>query len=144
MNSKQQVQEGSATGIRRILERGGRIRVEAAVVTGVVAEYYGVSGEELSGPGRTQEVCFARHAVMYVLRTVSGANLPAIGRAVGRDHTTVLHGISRMEQMVGESPAVRREIELLSTTCRRRIEAAASAEVLRCRSAWQPPARSRR
>lgn len=47
---------------------------------------------QILGPGRSRHVSFARAAIAYWARRLSGLSLPQIGRALGnRDHTTILH-----------------------------------------------------
>jgi chromosomal replication initiator protein len=60
------------------------------------AEYFGVPVVELTGRNRSAKIAWPRQIVMYVMREELGASLPQIGHALGRDHTTVMHGIDRV------------------------------------------------
>ncbi|MFP5377559.1 MAG: chromosomal replication initiator protein DnaA [Acidimicrobiia bacterium] len=78
----------------------GRIIDEAASV-------FGVSVEALRGHSRTRSLVQARQSAMYVCRSLTDESLPAIGRAFGdRDHTTVLHAVRKIEQLMAERATV--------------------------------------
>lgn len=72
--------------------------VPAARVVAAVADRFGVAEGALRGRDRTRLVASARHAGMYLCRTLSGLSLPAIGAEFGgRDHSTVLNGIRQVQ-----------------------------------------------
>ena len=51
---------------------------------------------------------------MYLAKTMTPRSLPEIGRRFGgRDHTTVLHAVRKVEEMAGQDQKLAREIELL-------------------------------
>jgi chromosomal replication initiator protein len=68
------------------------------LVTRLVAAETGVSVEAIRSISRRTHHVRARQIVMFVLRNQWGASLPKIGRFLGRDHTTVLHGVRQVEQ----------------------------------------------
>ena len=71
------------------------------------AEVFGVTVEALCGYSRTRALVLARQAAMYVCRSLTDESLPGIGRAFGqRDHTTVLHAVRKIEQLMTERAAV--------------------------------------
>ncbi|MGH9151672.1 MAG: chromosomal replication initiator protein DnaA, partial [Acidimicrobiales bacterium] len=77
-----------------------RIIEEAAAV-------FGVGVEALRGQSRSRSLVLARQSAMYVCRSLTDESLPAIGRAFGdRDHTTVLHAVRKIEQLMTERAAV--------------------------------------
>ncbi len=67
----------------------------------------------LLGPGRTKEVALARQILMHLLRNISGMSLPQIGELLQRDHTTVLHGIEKIESLIDTDDHVRQTIMAL-------------------------------
>lgn len=82
--------------VRSHIPIGGHRPSDADVVLEQVARESGVPVAELVGRSRARYVVWARHRAMARLRD-EGWSLPAIGEVFGRDHTTVLHGIRRME-----------------------------------------------
>ncbi len=65
-----------------------------------VAEAFGVPLAELRSTSRTPAVAWARQVAMYLARELTDATLPAIGRAFGRNHTTVLHACRRTAERI--------------------------------------------
>jgi len=66
----------------------------------VVAEYYNISPNELSSKIRTSKITMVRHIAMYLCRSLLTASLSQIGNEFGgRDHTTVINGIEKVEKL---------------------------------------------
>ena len=57
-----------------------------------ICKALGVSRNEIRSSRRHRDVVFARHAVMYWTIRLTSLSLPAVGRIMRRDHTTILHG----------------------------------------------------
>lgn len=96
----------------------------AGVVEACAAEW-GVTRQQLLGEGRTGAVLQARQAAMTLAHRLLGYSLPRIGRLVGRDHTTVLHGIRRMTSQCQGDPALAARLDDLAIRVARRKEPAA-------------------
>ena len=63
---------------------------------------------------RTANVVRPRQIAMYLAKTLTLRSLPEIGRRFGgRDHTTVLHAVRKIESLVGNDNVLAEEIELL-------------------------------
>ena len=68
-----------------------------------ISEHWGFSREQLIGGCRIRELVTARHIAMYVLRQ-AGLSYPAIAREIGgRDHTTVMHGVAKIERWMAKA-----------------------------------------
>ena len=92
--------------LRSFLGGAGRALTCERII-GEAAEVFGVSVEALCGYSRTRPLVQARQSAMYVCRSLTEESLPAIGRAFGqRDHTTVLHAVRKIEQLMSERAAV--------------------------------------
>ncbi|MBE3599645.1 MAG: chromosomal replication initiator protein DnaA [Limnochordaceae bacterium] len=73
----------------------------------VVAQHFGIEPEELRGKSRTRDVAFARQIAMFLARELTQASLPHIGDQFGgRDHSTVLHAIERVQAAMRADGAV--------------------------------------
>ncbi len=80
-------------------------------VIATVAEKCGVTSEAMKGRNRAQEIVMPRQIAMYLMREETGASLAEIGRALGgRDHTTVIHGIEKIEARLQEDSALRTRV----------------------------------
>jgi chromosomal replication initiator protein len=88
-----------------------RQNITAAEVVEAVAKHYGVSLKDLMGRGRRQEIVTPRQVAMYLLREETEASLVDIGQELGkRDHTTVMHGISKIERELETDTARRSQL----------------------------------
>ncbi len=80
----------------------------------MVARQYNVSRADLLSSRRTANVVRPRQVAMYLAKTLTLRSLPEIGRRFGgRDHTTVLHAVRKIENLVSTDTALAEEIELL-------------------------------
>lgn len=61
-------------------------------------QHYGATVAQMSS--RARRFCRPRQVAFYVARALTGMSLPQIGAAMGKDHTTVLHGIRVVEALV--------------------------------------------
>lgn len=79
-----------------------------------VAAYHGMSVADLTGRRRTADVARARQIAMYLLRTENGLSLPAIGEHLGgRDHSTVSHGVEKIDADMQSDETLRQIITKL-------------------------------
>jgi chromosomal replication initiator protein len=85
-----------------------RATTSAEDVVEAVARHYEVQEKDLKGRQRTRDIVVPRQVAMYLLREETDISLEEIGRAIGgRDHTTVMHGIKKIEAMVDNDVQLR-------------------------------------
>ena len=81
-----------------------------------VAERFGISRAELIGSSRAATPLRARQVAIYLTREMTDLSLPQIGRLYGgRDHTTVLNSLRRIEASLGEDEALNQKVAELRT-----------------------------
>jgi chromosomal replication initiator protein len=79
-----------------------------------VAQAWGVSEEALQSKRRTKDVTLPRQVAMYLIKELLGLPLVEIGRLFGgRDHSTVIHALGKVEEEIRLDPALRDRIEAL-------------------------------
>ncbi|MFZ0459502.1 MAG: chromosomal replication initiator protein DnaA [Rhodoplanes sp.] len=89
-------------------------KVKIEEIQRVVARRYNVSRGDLLSSRRTANVVRPRQIAMYLAKTMTLRSLPEIGRRFGgRDHTTVLHAVRKIEGLVGNDGALAEEIETI-------------------------------
>ncbi len=89
-----------------------RVRIED--IQRIVARQYNVSRADLLSSRRTANVVRPRQVAMYLAKVLTLRSLPEIGRRFGgRDHTTVLHAVRKIENLVGNDSTLADEIETL-------------------------------
>ena len=80
----------------------------------VVADRYKLKGALLRSKKRNKDIAHARHVAMYLVRTLTNASLPQIGKSFGdRDHTSVLHACNKIKGMVEDDWRFKEEVEQL-------------------------------
>jgi len=89
-----------------------RVRIED--IQRVVARHYNVSRQELVSNRRTRVIVKPRQVAMYLSKTMTPRSFPEIGRRFGgRDHTTVLHAVRKIEDLISGDSKLSHEVELL-------------------------------
>ena len=83
-----------------------------------VCERYNVRPAEMDSPRRARSVARPRQVAMYLAKQLTSLSLPDIGRKFGRDHSTVLHGVRKIEKLMEDDKALEEEVEAL----RRKLE----------------------
>ncbi len=85
-----------------------------------VSEHYNIRLSDLIGPRRVRTIARPRQVAMYLSKQLTARSLPEIGRRFGgRDHTTVMHGVRRIEDLKAVDNQIAEDVELL----RRALEA---------------------
>jgi len=89
-------------------------KVKIEDIQRLVANHYNVSKSDILSSRRTATVVRPRQIAMYLSKALTLRSLPEIGRRFGgRDHTTVLHAVRKIEGLTGQDMALAGEIDLL-------------------------------
>jgi chromosomal replication initiator protein len=89
-------------------------KVKIEDIQRLVANHYNVSKSDILSSRRTATVVRPRQIAMYLSKALTLRSLPEIGRRFGgRDHTTVLHAVRKIEGLTGQDVALAGEIDLL-------------------------------
>lgn len=85
-------------------------------IINVVADYYNISPSDITGKVRTGQIALARHISMYLIRKHLDVPLKKIGDMFGgKDHTTVMSGISKVDKELKTNKQLQEAIEELET-----------------------------
>ncbi len=102
------------------LLRASERKVTIEEIMRKVAEYYHLRMNDLMSARRARVVARPRQVAMYLAKTLTSKSLPEIGRKFGgRDHTTVIHAVKRVEELKQTDSQIADDVELL----RRMLEA---------------------
>ena len=97
------------TGIKNVATQ-----LSETKIINVVADYYNLVPSQLTGKVRTGQLALARHVAMYLIRINIDVPLSKIGNIFGgRDHTTVMNGILKVENMLKTDEPLKAAIEEL-------------------------------
>jgi chromosomal replication initiator protein len=106
--------ETAEAAIRDLVRNREPKRVKIEDIQKLVASRYNVSRSDILSERRTAAVVRPRQIAMYLSKVLTLRSLPEIGRRFGgRDHTTVLHAVRKIEKALGEDNALSDEVELL-------------------------------
>ncbi len=79
-----------------------------------VADHYNIRLSDMVGPKRTRCYARPRQVAMYLCKQLTSRSLPEIGRSFGgRDHTTVMHGVRRIDELRLQDAEIADDLELL-------------------------------
>jgi chromosomal replication initiator protein len=106
--------ETAQIAIRDLVRAHEPKRVKIEDIQKLVASHYSVTRADLLSSRRTAVVVKPRQIAMYLAKTLTLRSLPEIGRRFGgRDHTTVLHAVRKIESLSHADRALNDELELL-------------------------------
>lgn len=87
------------------------VKVRPIKVVSTVAKYFDFRNKDLLGTCRKADLVVARHVAMLLLRDTLGIQLEKVGEIMGgRDHTTVMHAVEKMEREINENGDIRRKV----------------------------------
>jgi len=79
-----------------------------------VAEHYNIRLADMHSARRARAVARPRQVAMYLSKQLTSRSLPEIGRKFGgRDHTTVIHAVKKIEELIESDSALAEDVELL-------------------------------
>jgi len=97
-----------------VLRVGPVVEVTADLIRSRVATEWGVSVEGLTSKKRTKDLTVPRQVAMYLIRELLDLSLVEVGRMFGgRDHSTVIHAVNKVEEDLGVDDGFRTRVELL-------------------------------
>lgn len=100
--------------LSHLLREDERKKVRIEDIQRVVSQHYDVDRKELLSNRRTRKIVRPRQVAMYLSKHLTPRSLPEIGRRFGgRDHTTVLHAVRKVESLKAEDSKLSKELELL-------------------------------
>ncbi|WP_082529438.1 chromosomal replication initiator protein DnaA [Aurantimonas sp. Leaf443] len=105
--------------LNQLTRTSGERRVRVEDILKFVSRHYNVSRTDLLSARRTRTIVRPRQIAMYLAKTMTPRSLPEIGRRFGgRDHTTVLHAVRKIEGERAADPKLSEELDII----RRMIE----------------------
>jgi chromosomal replication initiator protein len=104
----------SAQELLRDLLRANERRVTIDEIQKRVAEHFTIKMAEMTSSRRARIVARPRQVAMYLAKQLTQRSLPEIGRKFGgRDHTTVMHAVRKIEELIASDRALAEDVELL-------------------------------
>ncbi len=86
----------------------------AKKIAEIVAEFYNISMDDIIKESRKKEFVKPRQIAMYIIRKELDNSFPSIGGFFGgRDHTTVMHAVDKVEKLIEEKESFKQEVDLI-------------------------------
>ncbi|MBY0611071.1 MAG: chromosomal replication initiator protein DnaA [Beijerinckiaceae bacterium] len=106
--------EAAELAVRDLIKTREPKRVKIEDIQRLVANHFNVSRADILSSRRTATVVRPRQIAMYLSKSLTLRSLPEIGRRFGgRDHTTVLHAVRKIEGLVGQDNTLASEVDFL-------------------------------
>jgi chromosomal replication initiator protein len=107
--------------LRDLIPDSGASEITTSVIMGVIAEFFGVTMDDLCGPGRTKAHSQPRQIAMYLCRELTDLSLPRIGETFGgRDHTTVMHADKKIRNEIAQRRKTFEQVQELTARIKQR------------------------
>ena len=85
-----------------------------ARIQGEVSDYFDIPAYEMKSNRRSRSVARPRQIAMFLAKELTPKSLPEIGRRFGdRDHTTVIHAIRKVKELMESDPKISADVEIL-------------------------------
>ncbi|MEK7800822.1 MAG: helix-turn-helix domain-containing protein, partial [Pseudomonadota bacterium] len=112
--SKCQITLESTQEVLQDLLRASDRRITIDEIQRQVAEHFGVRLADMHSARRARAVARPRQVAMYLAKQLTARSLPEIGRKFGgRDHTTVMHAVKKVEELIAEDASFSQDVETL-------------------------------
>jgi len=107
--------------LRDLIPDSANSEITAATIMAVTAEFFGVTIDELCGPGKTKALAQSRQIAMYLCRELTDLSLPRIGQTFGgRDHTTVMHADKKIRNEIAQRRKTFEQVQELTARIKQR------------------------
>jgi len=114
LDNKEITVELAEEALKDIISPNDKREVTPELVIQVVADHYGITPLDISSQKRNKEIVYPRQIVMYLCRDMVGTPLQMIGKYLGgRDHTTIIHGIEKINAEINKNDTLNNTIEIL-------------------------------
>ena len=114
LEKKEVTLELAEQALKDIISPNEKKVITPEYIISVVSEHYGVTSADLCGNKRNAKIVMPRQVSMYLCREIISTPLKNIGKCLGnRDHTTVMHGIEKIEHELENDDNLKNTIDIL-------------------------------
>lgn len=100
--------------IKEFLNKSDDPHINTEYILSIVSNYFNLTSDEILSSKRTQEISYARHIAMYLMREFTGLSLPRIGKELGgRNHATIINGINNIKDSMEKNEDTKKIVEEL-------------------------------
>ncbi len=103
--------ELAENALKDIFSEQSVVQITPELIQEVVANYYNIRAEDITGSKKPKNIAFPRQIAMYLSRKILDISLPKIGEHFGgRDHSTVIHACTKIEKELEKDPSLQKTI----------------------------------
>ncbi len=100
--------------LKDIINPDKQKEITPSLIIDVVAEQFNVSPEDITSKKRSNEIVLPRQVFMYLCRKLTDTSYVSIAKLIGKkDHTTVIHGVKKIEDELNNNPELHNKIETI-------------------------------
>ena len=100
--------------LKDLISPDAKREVTPEMIADIVANHYHITMDDLKSKKKNKEIAYPRQITMYLCRQHTDVPLQTIGNILGkRDHSTVLHGIEKIEKDIASNPSMKNTIDVL-------------------------------
>ncbi len=97
--------------LRDLIDKEGKQEITVPFIQEVVANYYGITADDITSKKRTTAIAYPRQIAMYLSRKMLELSTPKIGELFGgRDHSTIIHGCDKIVKDLESNQKLQKEI----------------------------------
>ncbi len=107
--------------LRDLIPDSAASEITAPTIMAVTADFFGITMDEMCGPGKTKALAQSRQIAMYLCRELTDLSLPKIGQTFGgRDHTTVMHADKKIRTETAQRRKTFEQVQELTARIKQR------------------------
>jgi chromosomal replication initiator protein len=107
--------------LRDLIPDSATSEITAPTIMAVTADFFGITMDEMCGPGKTKALAQSRQIAMYLCRELTDLSLPRIGQTFGgRDHTTVMHADKKIRNEIAQRRKTFEQVQELTARIKQR------------------------
>jgi chromosomal replication initiator protein len=114
MNGKEPTIDDVRELIKDMLEEEIQPDLSFGHIQKVVAEFFGISVNDIMGKERSQNIALPRQMAMFLCRKLTKGSLPEISRSFDKTHATVLHGCKTIMVRMEQEPLIKKQLEAMA------------------------------
>ena len=103
------------TAIRDLMRENPGIKPTPEYIVRETAKFYSITPDKIYSLSRSKDTVMPRQIAMYLIRELTDLSLPMIGQVFKRDHTTVMHSINKIEELMRSNEETRRAVKDLTS-----------------------------
>lgn len=100
--------------LKDLISPDDKKQITPSLIIDVISEHFNITTSDIYSINKSRNIAYPRQVAMYLCRKLTDRSLSDIGKIMGnRDHTTILHGIDKVEKNIIKDPAMQNTIDVI-------------------------------